>query len=323
VRALTFSRFGGPDVLRLAEVADPAPRDGHAIVRLAAIGLNFADIYRRQGRYHLAGEPPYIAGYEGAGTIESLVGEPPDPRLVVGARVAFADSPFANAELASVALDRLIPLPADIALDTAAALLLQGLTAQYLVRDSHPLRAGETVAVHAAAGGVGQLLVQLARMHGARVLGLASTAEKAAVARDAGATEVFLYDCDWAAALRAATGGLGVDVVYDSVGTTLLASLAATCTGGHVVFFGMAGGQPPLVDPAMLMDTSKSLTGGDLWNVLTSHAERVARSEALFAWVRSGALVVHEAARFALADGAEAHRFLESRRSTGKVLLVP
>jgi NADPH2:quinone reductase len=323
VRALTVSRFGGPEVLEPRELPDPAPREGHAVVRTRAIGLNFADVYRRQGRYHLAGEPPWVAGYEAAGTIETLAGEPLDARLAPGARVAFADSPFANAELVSVPLDKLIPLPADISFEVAAALLLQGLTAHYLTLDSHPLRLGEVAAVHAAAGGVGLLLVQIAKLRGARVVGLTSSAAKAAVAHEAGADEVLLYEGDWAQALRDATGGRGVDVVYDSVGTTLPGSFAAVRTGGHVVFFGMAGGSPPPVDPAMLMDTNKRITGGDLWNVLTSHEERVRRAEELFAWVRHGRLRVHVAARYPLSEGAAAHAFLESRRSTGKVLLIP
>lgn len=187
MRALTFSRFGGPEVLEIRELPDPAPRPGQAVVRLEAIGLNFADIYRRQGRYHLAGEPPWVAGYEGAGVVESLEGEPEDSRLVVGARVGFADSPFANAEKVAVAFDRLLPLPADISSERAAAVLLQGLTAQYLTRDSHPLAAGETAVVHAAAGGVGLLLLAVGRLLGARMLGLTSSAAKAEAALAAGA----------------------------------------------------------------------------------------------------------------------------------------
>jgi NADPH2:quinone reductase len=323
MRALTFSRFGGPDVLELRDVPDPSPRPGHAIVRTSAIGLNFADVYRRQGRYHLAGEPPWIAGYEGAGVIESLGSDPGDAGLAVGARVGFADSPFANAELVSVPFEKLIPPPADISEETAAAVLLQGLTAQYLTRDSHALAPGETVALHAAAGGVGQLLCQIGRLHGARVFGLTSSAEKAAVACAAGAEQVFLYAGDWPAALREATGGCGVDVIYESVGTTLPQSFAAVRTGGHVVFFGMAGGPAPLVDPAMLMDTSKSITGGDLWNELTNAEERRRRAAELFGWLRSGELRVEITARYPLAEGAAAHAFLESRRSTGKVLLIP
>jgi NADPH2:quinone reductase len=324
MKALCFDRFGGPDVLEYREIPDPSPMPGHAIVRTAAIGLNFADVYRRRGEYHLAGSPPYIPGYEAAGTVESVEpGTPGAPAFAPGARVGFADSPFANAEKVRVPLDRLIPLPDDIDFETAAGLLLQGLTAQYLTRDSHPLRAGETALVHAAAGGVGLLLVQIAKLLGARVYGLTSSEEKRAAALAAGAEGVFLYKEDWLAGLREATGGRGADVAFDSVGSTLPESFAAVRTGGHVVFYGMAGGKPAPVDPAMLMDTSKRITGGDLWNVLDSGEERVRRAGELFEWVRAGKLQVRIAARFPLAEGAKAHAFLESRASIGKVLLIP
>jgi NADPH2:quinone reductase len=319
VKALCFDRFGGPEVLELREVPDPEPRPGHAIIRMQAIGLNFADVYRRRGNYHLAGEPPWIAGYEGAGVVESIPGEGP---FRTGDRVAFADSPFANAELVSVPFDKLIPLPDGAPAETAAALLLQGLTAQYLTRDSHPVRPGESVLVHAAAGGVGLLLVQIARGLGARVLGVTSSPEKARAVLEAGAEAVALASADWVAAAQAMAEG-GVDVAYDSVGSTLPRSFEAVRTGGHVVFYGMAGGDPPLVDPRMLMDTSKSLTGGDLWNVLRTPEDRRSRAGELFGWVREGRLKVHVAARFPLAEGAAAHAFLESRRSSGKVLLIP
>jgi NADPH:quinone reductase len=318
--ALTFDRFGGPDVLAYQEVPDPQPEAGRAILRLQAIGLNFADIYRRKGNYHLSGEPPYIAGYEGAGVIESLGGA--TSSFKVGDRVAFADSPYANAEKISVPYDKLIPLPEDISFETAAALLLQGLTAQYLVRDSHALKAGEQVLVHAAAGGVGLLLVQMAKLLGAQVMGLTSSERKAQAAREAGADATELYAGDWIAAAQAFGQG-GVDVVFDSVGSTLMQSFEAARMGGHVVFYGFAGGDPPLIDPRMLMDTSKSITGGDLWNVLTSHQARVERAQELFGWVRKGQLKVNLAARFPLAEGAAAHALLESRQSSGKVILIP
>jgi NADPH:quinone reductase len=319
VKALAFDHFGGPEVLTLRDVPDPAPQPGHAVVRTRAIGLNFADIYRRRGNYHLAGDPPWIAGYEGAGVVESAAGESP---FQVGDRVGFADSPFANAELVSVPFDKLIPLPDDIPFETAAALLLQGLTAQYLTRDSHPLQRGESALVHAAAGGVGLLLVQIAKALGARVLGVTSSAAKAQAVLDAGADAVALDSADWVAAAHSLAPG-GVDVAYDSVGSTLMRSFEAVRTGGHVVFYGMAGGDPPLVDPRMLMDTSKRLTGGDLWNVLRTAEDRRSRAAELFGWVRAGSLKVNVAARFPLAEGAAAHAFLESRRSSGKVLLIP
>lgn len=298
----------------MREVSDPVPAPGEALVRTKAIGLNFADVYRRKGNYHLKGAPPWIAGYEAAGEVVAVNG---DSRLKPGDRVAFADSPFANAELAAVPVEKLIPLPDDIGFDTAAALLLQGLTAQYLVRDSHAVKAGETVLIHAAAGGVGLLLVQMAKRLGARVIGLTSSEAKTQAVREAGADEVLLSSADWVSAAK------GADVAYDSIGSTLMQSFEAVRTGGHVVFYGMAGGDPPLVDPRMLMDTSKTLTGGDLWNVLTPRDERVRRSSELFAWVREGALKVHIAAKFPLAEGAKAHAFLESRASSGKVLLIP
>ncbi|HEV2852260.1 MAG TPA: quinone oxidoreductase [Thermoanaerobaculia bacterium] len=319
MKALCFSRFGGPEVLEIREIPDPEPRPGHAIVRTQAIGLNFADVYRRKGNYHLAGEPPWIAGYEGVGVVESTAGEGP---FRPGDRVAFADSPFANAELVSVPFDKLIPLPADIPAEMAAALLLQGLTAQYLTRDSHAVRPGEWVLVHAAAGGVGLLLVQIATTLGARVLGLTSSAGKASGVLEAGADAAALYSEDWVGKARELSGN-GVDVAYDSVGSTLLQSFEAVRTGGHVVFYGMAGGDPPPVDPRMLMDTSKTLTGGDLWNVLRTAEDRRSRAAELFEQVRSGRLQVHIAARFPLSEGAAAHAFLESRRSSGKVLLIP
>ncbi len=319
MRALAFRTFGGPEVLQMEDLPDPELPPGHALVRTEAIGLNFADVYRRQGRYHLEGEPPYIAGYEAAGTIAAAW---KDGAFEPGDRVAFADSPHANAEQVAVPEDKLIPLPEDISSETAAALLLQGLTAQYLVRDSHPLRAGETALVHAAAGGVGLLLIQIARRLGARVIGLVSSETKARAVMEAGAQAVALTTGDWVAAVHRFAPG-GVDVAYDSVGTTLPGSLEAVRKGGRVVFFGMAGGDPPPVDPRMLMDTSKTLTGGDLWNVLTSREERLRRAQELFQWVREGALKITIAARYPLADGAEAHAMLEGRGAIGKVLLIP
>ena len=304
MNALFFERFGGPEVLRYGPLPDPRPAGDEVLVRTGAIGLNFADVYRRRGNYHLAGAPPYVAGYEAAGSI-----------VDTGERVAFADSSFANAELVAVPREKLIPLPADISDETAAALLLQGLTAHFLTHDSHAVRAGERVLVHAAAGGVGLLLVQIAKLLGAYVVGLASSEPKRAAVLEAGADRALSYD-EWQAERD-------FDVVYDAVGSTLAGSLAAARTGGHVVFYGMAGGDPEPVDPRVLMDRSLTLTGGDLWNVLRTGADRVTRADALFEWVRGGRLRVRVAERFPLSRGAEAHRLLESRAAIGKILLVP
>lgn len=327
MHALTFSRFGGPDVLEWIELPDPLPTPGVAVLRTRAIGLNYADIYRRQGRYHLAGSPPWIAGYEAAGEIAAL--HPDDAGTSqngsgwhVGDRVGVADSAYANAEMIPASLDKLIRLPAQIDFDTAAAVLLQGLTAQFLSADSYAIRVGDRVLVHAAGGGVGQLLTQLASARGAVVVALASSAEKRAAALQAGASVAIDSAAGWVERVRAALPG-GADVVYDSIGRTLPDSLALARVGGTVVFYGMAAGDPDPVDPRVLMDRSLTLVGGDLWNVLTSPHARQSRADALFAAIIAGDLKVPIAARIALRDGAQAHALLEGRGVTGKLLLIP
>lgn len=322
MNALTFSRFGPPEVLEWTTAPEPAPESGVAVVRTRAIGLNFADIYRRQGRYHLAGSPPWIAGYEAAGEIAALHPDDASGPFRVGQRVAFADSPYANAEAVAVKLSHLIALPDDITFEQAAAVLLQGLTAQYLLEDSHRVRAGERLLVHAAGGGVGQLLLQLARAKGAETIALASSADKRQAAQAAGAAHVIDSGEGWVDRVRALSP-VGVDVVYDSIGRTLGDSLALARVGGTVVFYGMAGGDPEPVDPRLLMDRSLTLTGGDLWNVLTSADARQSRADRLFTAIRVGELRVQVAARFALRDGARAHALLEARGTAGKVLLIP
>jgi NADPH2:quinone reductase len=319
VHALVFHEFGGADVLRHEQRPDPVPGPAQALVRMRAIGLNFADVYRRKGHYHLAGTPPWILGYEGAGEV---VTAPAGSGLRTGQRVGFADSPFSNAELCAVDVDRLIPLPDDIAFETAAASLLQGLTAQYLCRDSYRVRAGDWTVVHAAAGGVGLLLTQILRHLGARVIGIASTQDKRQAVREAGADHVIPTE-DWLAAVQSLTGGRGADVVYDSVGATLRDSLDAARVGGTVVFYGMAAGDPAPVDPRLLMDRSLALVGGDLWNVLTTAQERRARAAELFGWIASGVVKVRVTAMHPLREGAAAHRELEGRQVIGKIVLLP
>jgi NADPH:quinone reductase len=321
MKALVFNSFGGPEVLQYQDISDPSIKADEILVRMKMIGLNFADVYRRKGNYHLAGEPPYILGYEGAGVVEE-VGEKVS-NVKVGDRIAFADVPFANAELVAVPMEKAIFLPDGISFETASSILLQGLTAHYLTKDSYKVKAGDTVLIHAAAGGVGQLLVQMSKHLGGKVIGLTSSKEKAEMAYSAGAESVFLNDEQWVEKSREVTSNRGVDVVYDSVGSTLNDSFQATRIGGTVVFFGMAGGDPAPVDPRMLMDTSKTLTGGDLWNFLTSFEERAIRSKQLFDWIMDRKLKIADPLIFALDDGAEAHKLLESRKSTGKILLKP
>jgi NADPH2:quinone reductase len=321
MRALVFNTFGGPEVLKYSEIKEPVVGPNEILLNMKAIGLNFADIYRRKGNYHLEGEPPFILGYEGAGIV-AKVGENVQG-IRMGDRIAFADVPHANAEFVAVPLEKAIPLPETISFAEGASVLLQGLTAHYLTKDSYPVKKNDLVLVHAAAGGVGQLLIQIGKLLGGTVIGLTSSLEKAKAAEEAGADKVFLYKDDWKRQILDATNGKGVDVVYESVGSTLQDSFDVTRIGGTVVFYGMAGGDPALVDPRMLMDTSKTLTGGDLWNVLTSREERMARSSELFRWMMEGKVKVSEPTTFALSDGQEAHRYLESRQSTGKILLIP
>lgn len=319
MHGLIFESFGGPEVLRWAEHPEPIPTPGQALVRMHSVGLNFADIYRRNGNYHLSGDAPWLLGYEGAGVIEQAAAG--DRQFPVGTRVGFADMPHANAEKVAVDVDKLIALPDDIAFDTAAAVLLQGLTAQYLINDSYRVKQGDVAVVHAAAGGVGLLLVQMLKHKGAIVLGIASSEARREAVLAAGADAVAGYH-DWIDQTRALSNGRGADVLYDSVGRTLADCLAAARTGGTVVFYGMAAGAPDPVDPRLLMDRSLTLTGGDLWNVLTSAVIRRERAQALFAQIRAGTVRPTIAARFPLSEGAQAHAYLESRGAIGKVLLT-
>lgn len=229
----------------------------------------------------------------------------------VGQRMAVADVPQANAEFMLVPQEHLIPLPDDLTYEQAAAVLLQGLTAQYLTTDSYTLRPNDLAVVHTVAGGVGSLLTQIVRARGGRVIGLTSSEAKRQEALRAGAEAVFLYSEPWEPLVRDyRPERSGADVVYESVGSTLSQSLAATRQGGTVVFFGMAGGDPAPVDPRYLMDTSKTLAGGDLWNHLTSRPERETRAAALFELLRNGQLTPSIGATFSLAEGAAAHRLL-------------
>ncbi len=321
MKALCFDQFGDPDVLDYRLLPDPILQKGEIIIRTKAIGLNFADIYRRNGNYHLVNHPPYILGYEGAGIVEEVADDVPD--IKPGDRMAFADAPLANAERVKVPFEKAIPLPTDISFETAAAVLLQGLTAQYLTYDSHNIQVGEVAVIHAISGGVGQFLSQIIKNRNGTVIGLTSSIYKRDLALTMGADIVFLYSDDWVNGIKEWTGGKGVDVVYDSVGTTLNQSFETTRTGGHVVFYGMAGGNPTMVDPLMLLDTSKTITGGDLWNVLTNRKERIKRSTQLFNWIKEGKIILQPPTIYHLSQGSEAHRFLESRKSTGKILLTP
>ncbi|MCH4823196.1 quinone oxidoreductase [Gramella lutea] len=319
MNALTFSKFGGPEVMEYIRVNKPVPGDGEILVETKAIGLNYADIYRRKGNYHLKGEPPYIPGYEAAGIIVESKSE----RFKIGERVAFADVPFANAEYVIVPEEHVIPLPDPISFEIAASLLLQGLTAHYLSNDSFKIKKNDWVLVHAASGGVGQILCQIAKSKQARVIGLTRSSEKLATILDSGADRAILLDENWKNRVFEITGPKGVDVTYDSVGATLMDSFEVTKETGTVVFYGMSGGDPEKVDPRMLMDTSKTLTGGDLWGYLKNSEQRISRSKTLFDMIVKGSLKLKEPVKFRLSEGRQAHEYLESGKSSSKVLLIP
>lgn len=260
MKALTLSAFGSSDVLEYKEIKNPILKGDEILVEMKTIGLNFTDLMRRNGIYPMRGSAPYINGFEGAGVVKDNNNH---SEFKTGDRVAFADVPFANAELAAVPLENAIPLPDGISFETAASIMLQGLTAHYLTADSHKIKSGETALIHAAAGGVGQLLIQVCKILGAKVIGLASSKGKKEIALSLGADAVFLYEEDWKTKVLEICPN-GVDVVYESIGTTMETSLAVTKVLGQVVFFGLAGGKLELGNPLWIIAHSKTITGGDL-----------------------------------------------------------
>lgn len=314
MRAVQITATGGPEVLAVSDVPDPVAGDGEELVDVAVSGVNFIDTYQRGGIYPIP--LPFVLGCEGVGRV---VGS--------GERVAWAGPLGSYAERAAVPAAALVPVPDGLSDEQAAGALLQGLTAHALVVDTFPVRAGQDVLVHAAAGGLGLLLTQLASARGARVIGTVSTPEKAELARGAGAAEIVNYSevDDVAAAVRELTGGVGVHVVYDGVGaTTFDASLAALRTRGMLVLCGAASGPVPPVDPQRLNAAgSVYLTRPKMFDYVATRDELVDRAAAVFAAVADGILDVRIGGRYALADARQAHEDLEGRRTTGKLLLIP
>jgi NADPH:quinone reductase len=320
--AIRPTHTGGPEVLTLAEYPTPTPGPGQALVRVEAAGVNFLDIYQRSGHY--AVPTPIPLGSEGAGIVEA-VGSP-DLDVKPGDRVAWASAPGSYATHVVVAVERLVPIPAGVASTVAAASMLQGMTAHYLAHGTYRLGAGDTCLVHAAAGGVGLLLCQMASRAGARVIGTVSTAEKAALARGAGAGEVILYTQeDFLAETRRLTGGRGVDVVYDSVGlTTYEKSLGCLRPRGTFVLFGASSGPVPPIDLQVLAAKgSLFATRPTLKDYVATRAELLERAGAVLGAVARGELSVRIGATFPLAEAARAHQALAGRETTGKVLLLP
>lgn len=324
MNAIRVHATGGPDALRYESVPDPVPGPGEALVAVEAAGVNYIDVYFRTGLYKPKNAGPFTLGQEGAGTVRAV-----GPGVTVvkpGDRVAFSGVQGAYAELAVVPVDRLVTVPDGVSARDAAAVMLQGTTAHALATSVYPLGDGDTCLVHAAAGGVGLLLCQIARRRGARVIGTVSTEAKAALAREAGAHDVILYTThDFVAETRRLTGGAGVRVIYDSVGkTTFLAGFDALAPRGMMVLFGQSSGPVAPFDPQILNQKgSLYLTRPTVTHYIATRDELVRRATDLFAGLADGSLRVRVDRALPLADAAAAHRALEGRETTGKVLLIP
>ena len=322
MKAVRIHVPGGPDTLRYEDVPEPTPKPGHAVVKVDAAGLNYIDVYYRMGQYKA--ELPMTLGMEAAGTVAAVGANVSEVK--VGDKVAYTGTPGAYAELTLVPADRLIVIPAGLSTKQGAAAMLQGMTAHYLACTTWPLKGGETCLVHAAAGGVGLLLCQIAKMRGARVIGTVSTEDKAKLAREAGADEVILYTAqDFAEEVKRLTGGRGLQVVYDSVGKdTFDRGFACLAPRGMMVLYGQSSGPVGPFDVARLAaGGSLFLTRPSLVSYTAARAELVQRASEVLGWIRDGKLKLRTEFEFALKDAAEAHRALEGRRTTGKVLLIP
>lgn len=321
MKAIQVQKTGGPEALQLVELPIPEPKAHEAVVRLSASGVNFIDVYYREGRYKT--DVPFIAGQEGAGTVTAVGSEVKN--LKIGDRVAYTMVLGSYAEYASVPADKLVKIPASVDDRQAAATMLQGMTAHYLAYDTFPLKKGDTALVHAAAGGVGLLLVQMAHQIGARVIATVSTDAKAKLARDAGADEVILYtQQDFETETKRLTQNRGVDVIYDSVGkTTFEKGLNILRPRGMMVLFGGSSGAVPPFDPIILTQKgSLYLTRPSLGAYIATPQELQKRASAVFDMIQSGKLKLRIEHTYPLTEAQQAHRDLEGRKTTGKLLLL-
>jgi NADPH:quinone reductase len=322
MKAVRVHKYGGPEVLTMDDIPVPEPKAGEARVKIEAIGVNFIDIYQRTGLYPI--HTPFTLGSEGAGVVDAV--GPGVTEVRKGDRVAYSMVIGAYAEFAVVPAWRLVPVPVNVDAKSAACLMLQGMTAHYLTHSTYALKKGETALVHAAAGGVGLLLIQIAKQLGANVIGTVSTEAKAQLAKELGADHVILYtQSDFLAEVKKLTDNRGVHVVYDSVGqTTFDKSLDCLKPRGYLVLFGQSSGPVPPFDPGKLAAKgSLFLTRPSLAHYTLNRDELLQRSADLFNWTASGKLKLRIEKTFSLADAAEAHRELEGRKTTGKVILLP
>ena len=311
MRAVQIERHGGPEVMELVDVPPPEPGEGQLLVDVAAIGVNYRDVYEREGSY--GGDVPAVIGAEGAGAVAAT-----------GERVAWVAAPASYAEQVVVDAEKAVPVPDGVSDELAAAALLQGITAHYLCTSTHAVQPGENVLVHAAAGGVGLLLTQMVAMRAGRVIATTSSEEKAELARDAGAAEVIGYE-GFGERVRELTDGVGADVVYDGVGAaTFDESLASLRPRGDLVLFGAASGRVPPFDPMRLEGGgSLYLTRPSIRHYTATREELLDRARDVFTWIAEGRLEIRIGGRYPLEEVRRAHEDLESRRTTGKLLLIP
>jgi NADPH:quinone reductase len=322
MKAIQVQKTGGPEVLTLVDLPVPRPKPNEAIVKIAASGVNFIDVYFREGRY--PAPLPFVDGQEGAGTVTEVGSDV--KTLKAGDHVAYSNVLGSYAEYAAVPAEKLVKVPAGISGEQAAAAMLQGMTAHYLVHSTYPLKKGETALIHAAAGGVGLLLVQMAKNIGARVIGTAGTDEKAKLAKDAGADEMIVYTKqDFEAETKRLTENKGVHVIYDGVGkSTFDKDLNLLRPRGYLVLFGGSSGAVPPFDPIKLSQKgSLFLTRPSLMHYVLTREELEHRAGDVLGWIAVGKLKLRIAHKYPLAQAQQAHMDLEGRRTTGKLILIP
>ena len=322
MKAIQVQKTGGPEVLTLVDLPVPRPKPNEAIVKIAASGVNFIDVYFREGRY--PAPLPFVDGQEGAGTVTEVGSDV--KTLKAGDHVAYSNVLGSYAEYAAVPAEKLVKVPAGISGEQAAAAMLQGMTAHYLVHSTYPLKKGETALIHAAAGGVGLLLVQMAKNIGARVIGTAGTDEKARLAKDAGADEVIVYtQQDFEAETKRLTENKGVHVIYDGVGkSTFDKDLNLLRPRGYLVLFGGSSGAVPPFDPIKLSQKgSLFLTRPSLMHYVLTREELEHRAGDVLGWIAAGKLKLRIAHKYPLAQAQQAHMDLEGRKTTGKLILIP
>lgn len=322
MRAIRVSATGGPDALQLEDIPTPELGPGQVRIKVAAAGVNFVEIYQRKGQYKLP--LPFTPGGEAAGTVDAVGPDVTD--IHVGERAASVDARGSYAQYALVEANNIVPIPAGVSAEVAAAVMTQGITAHFLAHSVFRLEAGQTALVHAAAGGVGQLLVQIAKKRGARVIGTVGSAEKAQIAREVGVDEVILYnETDFEAETKRLTDGKGVDVVYDSVGrTTFEKGLNVLKPRGLMALFGQSSGPVEPLDPQVLnAKGSLYLTRPTYKHYIATREELLWRAQDVFGWVAAGELRIRIDKTFPLAEAPAAHQYLEGRKTQGKVLLLP